>query len=325
MSMGVLGSKAQYRALCDAEPSIPLFSQAWWLDAVAEGCWDVALVETGGEVKASMPYVIRKRGTFTLISQPPLTQNLGPWMRGSSAKYAKRLGEQKKAFYALIEQLPRFDYFNQNWHYNNTNWQPFYWRGFQQTTRYTYVLHELQDEKALWEGMQENIRGDIRKARRRFGLEVSSEASLEEFRELNRKVFHRQGRILPYSEDVVERIDEACARQGCRRIFVARDCQGRGHAGVYMVWNENSAYYLLGGGDPELRNSGATSLCMWEAIQFASTVTKRFDFEGSMLERVERFFRAFGATQTPYINVSKINSRILKIREFAKVLAERRR
>lgn len=32
-----------------------------------------------------------------------------------------------------------------------------------------------------------------------------------------------------------------------------------------------------------------------------------------MLEPVERFFRAFGAIQTPYFSISKTNSKALKI------------
>ncbi len=50
---------------------------------------------------------------------------------------------------------------------------------------------------------------------------------------------------------------------------------------------------------------------MWEAIRFAASVTRSFDFEGSMIEPVEKFFRAFGATQTAYHNVFKTNSRLL--------------
>lgn len=56
----------------------------------------------------------------------------------------------------------------------------------------------------------------------------------------------------------------------------------------------------MGGSDPDLRSSAAISLCMWAAIKFASTVTKILDFEGSIMEPVERFFRAFCAKQTPY-------------------------
>ncbi len=74
---------------------------------------------------------------------------------------------------------------------------------------------------------------------------------------------------------------------------------------AYVVWDRHAAYYLLGGGDPELRTSGASSLLMWEAILRAREVTDVFDFEGSMLKPVERFFRAFGGHQTPYLYVSR--------------------
>jgi hypothetical protein len=108
-------------------------------------------------------------------------------------------------------------------------------------------------------------------------------------------------------------LDNSCKANNSRKIFYARDDQGTVHAAIYIVWDEISAYYLMGGTDQSYRNSGATSLCMWEAIKFASTVTERFDFEGSMIESVERFFRAFGARQIPYFQIRKVNSRLLKL------------
>src|SRR5690606_13716638 len=98
------------------------------------------------------------------------------------------------------------------------------------------------------------------------------------------------------------------------------DGGGRQHAGVYIVWDSESAYYIMGGGDPELRNSGATSYCMWEAIRFSATVSRRFDFEGSMIEPVERFFRAFGAELTPYFQISRSKSLILGTVNFVRML-----
>ena len=54
-----------------------LFEQPWWLDAVAPGQWDEALVtDANGSVMARMPYV----KTGNRITMPPLTQNLGIWM-----------------------------------------------------------------------------------------------------------------------------------------------------------------------------------------------------------------------------------------------------
>ncbi len=306
-------AREQYRVLCEAEPSIPLFSQAWWLDALAgEGRWSVALVEKGGQVVASMPYVIHKRFGRIILGHPPLTQTLGPWIREVDGKQAMRLTEQKKLMQQLIAALPRYDHFCENWHFSQTNWLPFYWAGFAQTTRYTYRLPDLSDQQKLWNGLRENIRGDIRKAEGRIGLQVRTDLGVDAFVRLNIKTFERQGQDLPYSKDLVARLDDACVEKHARRIFIAEDSQGRAHAGIYLVWDQNSAYYLMGGGDPELRKSGATSLCLWEAIKFASTVTKSFDFEGSMIEPIERFFRAFGAEQTPYFTVSHTPSRLVR-------------
>ena len=76
----------------------------------------------------------------------------------------------------------------------------------------------------------------------------------------------------------------------------------------------------MGGGNPDLRNSGAQSLCMWEAIKFASSLNLSFDFEGSMIEPIERFFRNFGAIQTPFFCIYKTNSKLIKIRKFLRRL-----
>lgn len=312
--------KDRYRRLCEEEPSIPIFSRDWWLDAVCGDAWDVCLIEKGGKILATMPFHITRRYGFTLLTHPKLTQTLGPWLRPSDAKYSNRLGQEKDLLTALINQLPEFSLLQQNWHHANTNWLPFYWQGFQQTTRYTYRLPDLSNLDSIWAGFRENIRRDIRKATNRFNLKVRTDVALDEFLSLNVQTFDRQGMALPYSPAFVRQLDQSCASHSARQSFIAEDDQGQKHAGVYIIWDEQSAYYLMGGGDPKLRSSGATSLCMWEAIQFAANKTKSFDFEGSMIEPVERFFRAFGAIQTPYFAISKTQSRILKAVRAARAL-----
>jgi len=304
--------KPAYRRLCEQEPSIPLFSQPWWLDAAAgPDNWNVALVEKGGLVLATLPYLAHRRAGFRIVTQPWLTLSLGPWLRPSTAKPPRRIAQQKELLQGLIAQLPPFDHFHQKWHYDQTNWLPFRWGGFQQTTSYSYVIPDLGDLRAVWDGFQENIRKEVRKASSRAQLCVRDDRPLDDLLRLQHLTFNRQGKPLPYPVALLRTIDAACASRGQRRLFIAEDVQGRAHASVYIVWDDNSAYYLLGGGDPALRTSGAASLCMWEAIRHAATVTKRFDFCGSMVEPIEHFVRAFGGLQCPYFSVSKTPSRML--------------
>jgi lipid II:glycine glycyltransferase (peptidoglycan interpeptide bridge formation enzyme) len=289
-----------------------LFSEPWWLDAIAgSGNWGEALVESGGKCHARLPYAVKKRHGLIILCCPPLTQHLGPWFAETNAKYAKALARQKDMVGELLNQLPPHHMFQQCFHHSVTNWLPWYWQGFEQTTRYTYVFDDLSNEQALWDGMQSNIRSDIRKALNRFGLIIRTDLGPQILLETCQKTFQRQD-IAGLSEQVVMRLYDACSQHHAGKAFFAVDDQNRVHAAVYIVWDDRAAFYLLGGGDPEFRNSGAHSLLMWEMIKFASTVTRSFDFEGSMIEPVERFFRAFGARQVPYHQISRYKNKWLK-------------
>lgn len=313
MGIETTESREAYWALCEQEDSIPLFSQAWWLDVVAPDSWSAVLAYQGERIVGALPYTKRKKGGLIVISQPQLTQTLGPWIRPSNKSYSKALGYEKDVLQALAHGLPRFHYYTQNWHWSLQNWLPFYWLGFEQTTRYTYRLECSKGEQYLWDNLQQNIRGDIRKAQNREAITVRPAENLEEFLSLSRMTFERQGKSPPYRQEFIERIDEKAVSLNARDCLVAVDADGRQHAGAYIVRNGDTAYYLMGGGNPELRNSGASSLLLWEAIRNQPDSIKYFDFEGSMLEPVERFFRAFGAQQVPYFRVTKHNSQIFQL------------
>jgi GNAT acetyltransferase-like protein len=284
-----------------------VFQQPWWLDAVAPGHWDAVTVERDGRVVARLPYVMRGRRRLRVLTMPPLTQTLGPWLERSTAKPAEALSAEHELLATLEAALPAADAFVQHFSPTMLNALPFYWAGYRLELQYTHRLEGLGSEEALWDGLRGNIRREIRKARKR--VEVRDDLELDRFHAIWAKTFARQGLRAPVSLAGLERLDAACAARGARASLCARDDAGRVHAVSYVVWDRHAAFYLIGGGDPELRTSGAGSLLMWESIMRAREVTDVFDFEGSMLRPVERFFRAFGGRQTPYLRVSRARAR----------------
>lgn len=288
-----------------------IFSSPWWLDATAgEGNWGLCEVKENGKTVASIPWVMKQRLGIKVLSQPSLTQTLGPWLAEPppGTKYAKRLAREKDLMEALIDQLPDYQVFRQNFAPEITNWLPFCWQGFQQTTQYTYRLPGLSNMQSVWSGFQAKVKTDVRKAEKQ-GVTIERSSDIDAFLDVNELTFLRQGMNLPYPRSYVKRLFAACEQNNAGTIFLARGKDGRMHAGNLLVWNQHCAYYLMGGGDPEVRNSGATSLAMWQAIQFAASVSQTFDFEGSMIEPVERFFRGFGAIQTPYFSLTHVRSK----------------
>jgi hypothetical protein len=285
-----------------------LFEEEWWLDATAPGNWDAAQIVAGDEVIGRLPYVRKRRFGFTALGQPPLTQALGPWISSSSAKYCNRLSRENEIVSGLIDKLPRHDLFSQSFHWSISNWLPFYWQGFEQMTRYTYVIEPLTDLAAIWNEMGANVRTHIRKAEKK--LRVITEPNVDRLYDVNSLTFQRQHISVPYSLNFLKSLDAACEKRSARKMFFAIDEQGRCHHALYLVFDSRSAFNIVSGGDPELRRSGAASLLMWEAIKHAATVTNRFDFEGSMLPSVEPFVRDFGARQVPYFYLRRKSPRL---------------
>ena len=294
----------------------PMFFQPWWLEAVSPGAWDYAVVRRGEDIAAVLPYTFKVRlKRLLLIEMPRMTPYLGPWLRASNAKYANRLGEEKDLLTELIDALPPFAVFQQNFHSVNTNWLPFRWKGFSQSTRYTYRTDETKSVDALWDETRDNVRTDLRKAKKVVGVAETND--LEKFLHLHRLTFLRQNKPLPHSEEMLRRLDAACAERGARKMLIATGTDGRPHAAVYFVTDGRTVYYLLSGSDPELRNHGAISLLLWEGIQWAAASGKQFDFAGSDAEQIERAFRCFGGRQIPYMEIIKCDSAVVKLYRIA--------
>lgn len=287
----------------------PIFLQPWWLEVVAPGRWDYAVVMRGDEIVAAMPYAAKKWLGWTFIEGPAKTPYLGPWMRPSSAKYAKRLAEQKDLIGELIDRLPRLGSFQQAFHPEIANWLPFYWKGFQQTTRYTYRIEDTSDLDAVWKDTTESVRTDIKKARKI--LTVKANHDFRSLLALHKKTWHRQGRSFTHSDAEMMALHNACLKHDCCQTFIARDAEGRQHAAAYFIWDKSTVYYYTSGADPELRTSGAGALLVWQGIELAFQKGLVFDFEGSMHEPIERFFRSFGGRQVPYFVLSKTSSNLL--------------
>jgi hypothetical protein len=301
-----------------------IFQQPWWLDAVAPGAWDTVTVACeGGEMLGRLPFVCKRRMGLTVLTQPPLTPFLGPWLKPLKGKPAAQFSQQEAIVEELIARLPRHDVFQQSFHHSVNNWLPFFWAGFEQTTRYTYILRDLSDIDRLWEGLHTDVRRRVRKAAQE--LTVRPDEDIDKFLHFHRAVFSRQGLPLPYSEEMVRRIHEACRVRQAGSMLVAEDSRGRTHAMNYIVWDEHSAYGLLSGADPELRSSGAITLAIWEVIKHASPVTRCFDLEGSMIRSIEHFLRGFGGELTPYSLVFRGRTRTGGLALTAHHLLERRK
>lgn len=284
---------------------IPIFSKTWWLDAVAGDDWDVIFAKTSDEVLAFNPYFYVQHENGREIRKAVLTQNNGVLFNyPNDIKYVKKLAFERKALQMIIDIIEESDLqsYRQYFHYSFTNWLPFYWNGFTQTTRYTYVIEPASMEIII-QNMDAKLRNQIKKAEKY--VTVDEGMDIEQFYEFNKKTYDRQGMTIPYSFDTVHKIEEACRKRDSSKILYATDEKGNMHSAIYLIEDEQSVYYLLSGSDPEYRDSQALSLLLLKGIEYAVQQGKKFDFEGSMKRNIERNFSQFGGIQRPYMDIQK--------------------
>jgi hypothetical protein len=301
--------KEAYRILCEEE-AIPLFLQAWWMDAVCiRGAWDVLLYEKNGEIIAAMPFHIRKKFGLRFIIEPQLTQYSGILIKypvNSSLRNQYELEKQICTYF--IEQLEKsgFIFYQQTFHSSFTNWLPFYWKGFRQTTRYSFVIADISHPENVFAAFNERKKRDIRKAE--STLKISSDLDPREFYDFHQKMLVRRKENIAYSWELFQRLTEAVFAHNQGLILSANDSQGRLYATLLVVWNKTSAYCLVYAIDDQYKQSGALSLLIWEAIKYLSDKTMTFDLEGSIIETVADSYSQFATYMKPYLEITRSNS-----------------
>ena len=214
----------------------------------------------------------------------------------------------------LLQKFPAVDLYKQKFFPGFINWLPFFWNGFEQTTKYTYVLPDISNPDSLFAAFKSNTRRVIRNAQKL--LKTQEFDDVQKFYDLNIKAYQGKGMRFPFTADFIGRVKQYIRDNNCGDMIAAVDAIGNIHAVVIYVWDSHCAYYLAGVTNPNFYNSGAMSLLLWEAIQRSAKKSTSFNFEGSMAESIERFFRDFGGRLTPYFEISKTQSRLLKWIDF---------
>lgn len=311
--MSRINKKDQYRAYCRLHPDMSLFQQDWWLDAVCgwDG-WDVALVEEQGGICAVLPFVQRRKWLFTFQLMPQLTLWFKPLLNNPyTDDQVKAQSYEKKVLEALIQQLPQSDWciFHLSWHLYS--WQPFFWRGFHQTTRYVYGIESpLQDDDALLRSYGKSARKQVLKAEKTLRLHRG--LPLDAFQGLLDQTFSRQHLSNPFVADLLERLHEVCGVHQCGEIWYAADDTGNVHCASWVVWDSESLYFMLSGGDPVHRKSGAKFLLYHRMIKLAAEKGLSLNCAGSMMENVAYVFRQLGAIPLPYHSIFRVSSPLLR-------------
>lgn len=300
-----LSNKEKYKKFCTKE-RVNIFQKPFWMDAVCgEDNWDVVLVEKGGQIAGCLVYAFIRLGNKIRVIQPKFTQSSGVIISyPQNQNYERKLSYEKEIMKKLIEQLESKNLISylQTQDYRVTNWLPFYWKGYRQTTFYSYRIMDISNVDVVFDSFSSSKRKQIRHASK-CGVKVRENLSAKDFYELHKKSLLLSGTDISYSFCLFEKIYNAAYENNSGQAIYAEDIDGNIKAAVFCIWDDECAFDLISAIYPDFRSSGALTLLVFEMIKRLTGRVKSFDMEGSMIESVEDSFSKLGTRQLPYFKI----------------------
>jgi len=279
-----------------------VLEQPWWLDLVAPEGWEEIIIndEKTGEVMARFAYVTDGKKIY----MPDKTQNLGIWM---SEKALKDYKTQKDIINKIFSKLEHYKSVRHILNPQNDYVLPFRWLGYNYETHFTYRIKDLSDIDKVKSNFSKSTKRNINYAAKRVNVitDTKIDEAIDTMYHLLIKTYDLQKRKYSISQEFTERYMKEAIENERGKYFEARDDDGNVHSCAFYLFDSNVCYYLTGARNPEFSSSQSQELLLWEGIQFAAKHSKVFDFEGSMVEGIEGFFRQFGAKCIPYYVISK--------------------
>lgn len=279
-----------------------IFEESWWLNTVAPGRWKEIVIEKDGKIAARWAFCSYK----SRIIMPVLTQTCSPWFLLDVKKSERENNEYMKPIInELLEKVNSYKSISIMLDSTIGYFLPFYWNGFHITPMITYQISALNNLETVFNNFSKNIRRDIKSAEKK--LHISYEFSAEILYSIMEKTFSEQKRKYPIDRGVIDNIIQNSREHNAGQMISAIDADGNVHAAAFFLYDKRRCYYLIGGKDPSYKNSNGLTLVIWEGIKFASTVSEIFDFEGSMIEGIENYFRRFAGKPVVYYHITRQN------------------
>lgn len=270
--------------------------------------------DKGGEPLALFNLYEYEKMGFRLVITPPLSHHIGLSISFRSEKLVTRQAEVRKVLGAMASYLTS--------HCSNcyldlalppeiSDVRPFQEAGFITTPAYTYVLNLMdRSEEDLLKAMTSGRRKNIRDAEG-SDLRIAFNPEAEEVVELVSKTLIAQG-VDPHKKELFQllKCDSECV------FSVGAFGENSLEAVSIIGFDEKRAHYLAGGTRKESGVAGAYVL--WNSIlQAQKRKVQSFDFMGSSVPSIERYFRGFGGELTPYFRIKR-NTRVFDTLKAAK-------
>lgn len=288
-----------------AEPFIGVFGSKAWLSMYGKELVMIGIYKDEHQMTGGFYYLKTKKFGFDFIKLPPYTPHCGLFYqsdsknKASANSHAKEVMQEVCTYFSSLKSALTILAFPAN----VVDMQAFIWGKYKVVPNYTYRIDLAQSMEEIRSHFDPKNRNAINKALKE-GVETALNAYSKEevFRFFKENLSATGANIY---EEILQKIMLEFSSDANAFCFSAHQ-NGRLLGMVYCIFDREACYYLLGSVDKQAGIQGVNNLLVQKGIERAKELgCNIFDFEGSMLKGVEKFFRSFGPELFPYFTVNK--------------------
>lgn len=256
-----------------------VYGYSWYLDAMTDH-WD-GLILNDYEVVMPLPW--RKKYGIRYVYPPAFCQQLGVF--GQQVHHTKYLDQ------FLNSARQHFPFMEMNLNFENN------YPGTIPGTNFTLALDTRYEN--IFAEYKPTLQQDIAKAGK-SGLQYFKTSNYRLILESYRHTYgHRFSHVT--SEDF-QKLTDLCSILDKKNKLIIREAgfENNKMAGALLFDLDNRLYLMASVTSPEGREYKATHFLINEVIREFTGLRKTFDFEGSGLPGVSRFYKSFGPINQPY-------------------------
>lgn len=262
-----------------------VYAYSWYLDIVSPD-WE-ALVED--DYESVMPLPVKRKFLLPYLIQPLFVQQLGLFSIHTITD------SKVKSFIKSIPKKYFFLHFNLNYD-NQVNHKNI-------TNRHNFELSLNQTYENIYKGYSPYHK---RKIRRASGFNCSVDLNVPAHVFIKSFLKHTKLTLTKNGSDQLARIIETCLTRGSGETYFVRNSSGLVIAGTFQLIAHNRIINLVSFSSEEGIEKSAMFLAHDFIFQQHCPTNMIYDFEGSMIPGVAKFFEGFGSELKLYPQYKKV-------------------
>jgi hypothetical protein len=281
-----------------------LYNSELWLKVYDDSLKVIGIFNKANELIGSFNlYYGSKLGQQYIIT-PPYSTDIGLWyldpsktnfqkhklLKNILGAIANYLRNQKVMFIDIVlpEQIKDI--------------QPFLWNNFEGTVKYTYLLDLSLSENELLQNMSPERRKNVKDGEKNVSVFTCDDFQMAYEKILDSLIENKAS----FNKQIVSNIVMNFPKAD-NSICIGTKVKDQ-LSSIHFITRDNiNANYIFGWSDKKISSTAGT-FALWNCILTAKKQgVKTFNFAGSAIPSIEKYFRGFGGELTPTFNLKTQN------------------